>query len=346
LRLVSVIIPSLHRPDLTQRGLRFLLQQTLSVENYEVIIAENDAGQDLVLQDPSPSNVRRLLLSANYGTAGATNRGLAASSSKYVLLLNNDVELESDFLATLVSVLERDERCAFAVGKLLNAADKGRLDGAGDALLLGGGAYRLGHGDPDAGQFDKESSVLAGCGAAALFRRSVLEEIQGLDEDFFAYLDDIDLALRAQLLGYRGLYVPAAVGHHIGSATLGDRLHPKILELLTRNQLSLIVKNYPLGTLVRLLPRIFAFQILWFSFAVQKRGLTPYLRGVWGAIRCLPRMLRKRRQIMAGRRISNAEFLGLLRVSEGQIYAWHQARPSASHPRLLSVYFGLFGAPQ
>jgi GT2 family glycosyltransferase len=344
-KLVSIIIPSLHRPDLTQRGLRFLLQQTLSVENCEVIIAENDAGQDLVLQDPAPSNVRRLLLRANYGTAGATNRGLAASSSKYVLLLNNDVELEPNFLGTLVSVLERDERCAFVVGKLLNAADKGRLDGAGDALLLGGGAYRLGQGDPDVGQFDRESPVLAGCGAAVLFRRSVLEEIQGLDEDFFAYLDDIDLALRAQLLGYRGLYVPSAVGHHIGSATLGDRLHPKILELLTRNQLSLVVKNYPFWILLRLLPRVFAFQILWFSFAVRKGGLTPYLRGIAGAIRCLPRMLRKRRQIVAHRQITGAEFLELLYASEGQIYAWHQARPLASRSTLLNTYFGLFGAP-
>ena len=345
-KLVSIIMPSLHRPDLTRRSIESLAKQNLPADQWEIVVAENDARPDSILQDPLPGNARRLLFSTNYGTAGATNRGLAASSSKYVLLLNNDVELEPDFLAALVSVLERCERCAFAVGKLLNAADKGRLDGAGDALLLGGGAYRLGQGDPDMGQFDRESPVLAGCGAATLFRRSVLEEIQGLDEDFFAYLDDMDLALRAQLLGYRGLYVPPAVAYHIGSATLGDRLHPKILELLTRNQLSLIVKNYPLGILVRLLPRICAFQLLWFSFAVQKRGLTPYLRGVRGAIRFLPRMLRKRRQIMAGRRISNAEFLGLLRVSESQIYAWHQERPPASRSTLLNTYFVLFSAPQ
>ncbi|PYU35492.1 MAG: hypothetical protein DMG31_03840 [Acidobacteria bacterium] len=345
-KLVSIIIPSLHRPDLTRSCIESLAKQHLPADQWDIVLVENDARADATPEHPLPWNARRLLLSANYGTAGATNRGLAASSSKYVLLLNNDVELEPAFLATLVSVLERDERCAFAVGKLLNANDKGRLDGAGDALLLGGGAYRLGHGDPDAGQFDKESAVLAGCGAAALFRRSVLEEIQGLDEDFFAYLDDVDLALRCHLHGYKGLYVPSAVAYHVGSATLGERLHPKILELVTRNQLSLVVKNYPLWILVRLLPRVLAFQILWFSFAVQKGGLTPYLRGLWGAIRCLPRTLRKRRQIVADRRISSTEFLARLRASEGQIYAWHQARPSASHPRLLSVYFGLFGAPQ
>jgi len=345
-KLISIIIPSLHRPDLTRRCIESVAKQNLSADQWEVVVMENDARPDSIPEDPLPCNTRRLLLSANYGTAGATNRGLAASSSRYVLLLNNDVELEPDFLPMLVSVLERDEHYAFAIGKLLNATDRVRLDGAGDALLLGGGAYRLGHGDPDVGQFEKESRVLAGCGAATLFRRSALEETRGLDEDFFAYLDDVDVAVRSHLLGFKGLYLPSAVAYHIGSATFGERLHPKIIELLTRNQLSLMVKNYPLWILVQLLPRILAFQILWFSFAVRKGAFTPYFRGIGGAIRILPRMLQKRRQIVAHRRITCAEFLALLRASEGQIYAWHQARPPASRSILLNTYFGLFGAPQ
>ena len=143
-RLVSVIVPSLNRPDLAKRCLWFLSQQTLSPENYEVVVAENDAEPGLTQQNGLASNVRRLMLAGNYGTAGAINRGLAASSSKYVLLLNNDVELEPDFLTTLVSVLDRNDQYAFATGKLLSASDRGCLDGAGDALLQGGGAYRLG----------------------------------------------------------------------------------------------------------------------------------------------------------------------------------------------------------
>ena len=80
-------------------------------------------------------------------------------------------------------------------------------------------------------------TVLSGCGAAVLYRREVFELCGPLDEDFFAYLEDLDLALRAQLLGYTGIYLPDAVAYHIGSATLGDVLHPRIVEYLTRNQI-------------------------------------------------------------------------------------------------------------
>src|SRR2546427_6031347 len=158
-KLVSIIIPSLHRPDLTRSCIESLAKQHLPADQWDIVLVENDARADATPEHPLPWNARRLLLSANYGTAGATNRGLAASSSKYVLLLNNDVELEPAFLATLVSVLERDERCAFAVGKLLNANDKGRLDGAGDALLLGGGTARIGHVGPESRQFNHELMV-------------------------------------------------------------------------------------------------------------------------------------------------------------------------------------------
>jgi GT2 family glycosyltransferase len=283
-----------------------------------------------------------LTLDANYGTAGGFNRGIAATKSKYVLLLNNDVELEADFLRTLVSVLEQDPRCAFAAGKLLSASDHSRLDGAGDALLRGGGAYRLGHGDSDTGQFDRESPILSACGAAALFRRSVLEEIGGFDEDFFAYLDDFDACLRAHLAGYTCRYVPGAVGYHIGSATLGDPLHPKIAEFLTRNQIFLVLKNYPREALLRLLPRIVGFQCLWLALAIRKGAFLPWLRGAASALQALPQTLRKRRAVARISRVDAERFLELLRLSEREIFRWHSARPEAARSTLLNLYFRVF----
>ena len=180
--------------------------------------------------------------------------------------------------------------------------------------------------------------------SAASFKLvSVVVPCKGFDEEFFAYLDDRDASLRAHLAGYTGLYVPAAIACHIGSATLGDPFHPKIAELLTRNQLFLIVKHYPGGVLLRLLPRVILFQILWLGLALRKGAFVPWLRGVLGAIRGLAGTLRKRRRIAQSRRISGAEFLKLLRMSEEQIHRWHRSRPAASRSTLLNIYFRVFG---
>ncbi len=344
-KLVSIIIPALQRPDLTARCLQSLAQQTISTDDYHVIVVENDARPDSILKDPLPPNVRRILLEKNYGTTASINFGVAESSSKYVLLLNNDAELQPQFLATLVSVMEAEPNFAFTTGKLLRASDTTRMDGAGDALLLGGGAYRLGHTDLDTGQFQKRRWVLSGCGAATLFRRSVLDETQGLDEDFFAYLDDIELAVYVHQLGYKGCYVPEAVAYHVGSATLGNPMHPKVVELVTRNQLFLICRHYPGVVVAILLPRILLFQVLWFGFAVRHHHFPAYVRGVLSAIKSMGRSLRKRTQVMQQRRIGNREFLKLLCASEKQLFEWHISRPRGSRSHLLNAYFWIFGAP-
>jgi len=342
-KLISVIIPALHRPDLTRQCIYSLSQQTIPASCYEIVVVENNAKSDSTITQPLPDKTRIIELSENYGTTGSINLACAQTVSKYVLLLNNDVELKPDFLCTLVAVLEQKEQYAFATGKLLNARHHDRLDGAGDALLAGGGMYRLGHDDLDVGQYDVSRQVIAGCGAATLVRRSAFDEVAGLDEDFFAYVDDIDLCVRLHLRGHHGVYVPSAVGFHIGSATLGgDTLHPKVAEWLTRNQILLVVKDYPASVFLKLAPRILVFQLLWLIFTLARGRAVPYVRGVWRAIRLLPRMLRKRRQIMRQRRVTAEEFLNLLLSSEEQLFDWHRSQSPGAKSRLLTIYFGFF----
>ncbi len=342
MKLISVLIPSWRRPDLLQSCLASLAQQTLAADNYDIFIIENEARPEPLSGLQLLPNARIIPLAENLGTTGSINHGLRQSSSEYVLLLNNDVELAPHFLEVLVSVLQKEPQGGFATGKLLNARRRNILDGAGDALLCGGGAYRLGHDDEDRGQFEQATAVIAGCGAATLYRRSVLEQIQGLDEDFFAYLDDVDLGLRAHLAGYTGICAPEAVAYHLGSATLGDVFHPRIAELLTRNQLLLLLKNYPLGVACRLLAHIALFQLLWLALVIRRGRFSSYLRGLAGAARRIPKMLAKRRQIMRSRRISSAKFLALLRASERQIFQWQASRSADARSSLLSAYFRLF----
>jgi GT2 family glycosyltransferase len=309
-------------------------------------VVENE-GRD---RDPAPEippglAVQRILLSKNLGTTGSVNHALTLSDSTYVLLLNNDVELEPDFLQALVIVLENNTALGFATPKLLKATDRSKLDGAGDALLLGGGAYRLGHADADSAEFNVPGVVLGGCGAATMYRRAMIAEAGGLDEDFFAYLEDIDLSLRAHLLGWKGAYVPSAIAYHIGGATLGDAIHPSIIRFLTRNQLLLLTKNYPASLLLRLAPRILMFQCLWMALAIKRRAFGAYLKGNLEFMRLLPRTLRKRHALELQRKLTTNDVLHLLHSSERQIAAWHFGRRPDQRSKLLNVYFKVF-APQ
>ena len=342
MKTVAIVIPSLHRPDLTARCIDSIERQTLPAEQWKIIVVENEARPDSILPDPLPRNTIRIELPINEGTTNSINRGMAAVPSPYVLLLNNDVELARDYLERLVKTLEADETLGFATGKLLRANERSRLDGAGDAMLLAGASYRLGHLDLDRGQFDQRMPLLSAGGAAVLYRSKAFLLCGALDADFFAYIDDLDLALRTHLIGFRGVYVPDAVAWHVGSATLGEALHPRVVEYITRNQLYVLIKDYPKPVFLRLLPRIAVYQVLWFLFAIKSAGLGAYLRGLRGAVRGRKRMRQKHIELMAKRKIDDAQLLALMQVSERQVHEWQRSRPENERSSLLRLYFRLF----
>ncbi len=340
---VNVIIPTWNRDDLLRECLTHLREQTLAL--LKVVVVDNGRG-DRQPKSFGPNGFhyfKWIPLPKNRGTALAFNRGLAEwPDCQYVFLLNNDVELEPDCLGQLVRALEDNPHYAAAVPKLFQWANPKLLDGVGDEVLLGGGAYRVGYGELDTGQHDRPEPVFGACAAAALYRRSFLEAMGGFDEDFFAYRDDVDLSLRAQLRGYRFLYVPQARARHHGSATLGSPFHPLVIRLSTRNQLCLLAKDYPATVLFRLAPRLLAFQILWAGLAIRKRRFLSWCRGILGALRVLPTVLRKRGAVLNGRRLSDAELLARLKESEERIRRW-QVSPYNQRPsRLLGLYFRIF----
>ena|SRR6266850_1737725 len=342
---ISIIIPALHRPDLTAKCIESIRRQRGVQGKVEVFVVENAARPGAVYEAVAGSEVHSLLLSENLGTTGSINRALPLTRSKYVLLLNNDVELHPGFLETLTQTLDSQPELAFATGKLLDAQRDGYLDGAGDAMLLGGGAYRIGHGDADRGEFDALRPVLSGCGAATLFKRDVMEELGGLDEQLFAYLDDLDLSLRAHLRGYKGVYAPNAAALHVGSATLGNPLHPKIVGWITRNQMLVVIKNYPGVLLLRLAPRLLLYQLLWAARVFARGAVLPFLRGLFHTLWALPKALRDRNRRQRARIVTSSQFLDCLRASERQIYDWHARREPRSRSMLLRLYFGVFGRP-
>jgi len=239
----------------------------------------------------------------NLGVARSFNRAVElGEGGDYLALLNNDLELEPDYLATLVRVLDAHPESASATGKMRSVRDPSRLDGAGDAFLWSSAATRRGYGQPDRGQYDAAGEVFSACGGAAVYRMAAFADVGAFDADFFAYLEDIDWGFRAQLRGWTARYEPAAVVHHVGGATTqrNARFYGR---LQRRNQLLIVVKDYPARALACHAPKVALHHAGWLVASVRDGVLVDHLQALGEVVRMLPATLRKRRAIQDGRRV-------------------------------------------
>ena len=294
---VTLVVPTFNGRELLAATLPSVLAQ-----GAEVLVVDDGSADGTVawLREQWPA-VRVLDLGENVGVAAAFNRGIAATSTEYVALVNNDVELAPGWIAPLLAALGAHPGAASATGKLLRYHDRDRLDAAGDVLLRSAAVINRGAGELDRGQYDHAEAVFGACAGAALYRRAALDAVGPFDEAYFAYLEDVDWAMRAQLAGYSARYEPAAVGFHMGGAT--TRRRPGFYgRLQRRNQLLLVAKTFPAGTLVRHGWRIAATQLLSLAASAREGALREHL-GAWGeAARMLPGALRRRRGVQRGRR--------------------------------------------
>jgi len=315
---VTVVIPNWNGDRFLNLCLASLRRQ--SFKDFETIMVDNgstDASVDFTEQ--KFPEVRVIALDDNRGFSAAVNAGIRASEAEYVVLLNNDTEQDPGWLAALVDAADAHPEAGLFASKLVDFHNRDVLDGAGDALRRSGLPYRIGHQELDRGQFDEPAYVFGACAAAALYKRKLFEEIGPFDEDFFAYCEDGDVSFRAQLAGYKCLYVPGAVVYHMGSASTGGKRSPTATRLGTQNCVNLLVKNLPAALVWSSLPSLLAGQlsrIVITSFS--SAGLRAHLGGLAGAWRLLPQMLKKRKEIQNRRRVSDNDVRQLLRESSRQ----------------------------
>jgi GT2 family glycosyltransferase len=298
---------------------------------FEVVVVDNgssDGTPEMVLREFGAEPGFRLKLIRNpdnRGFCAANNQGIAASTSDLVALLNNDAEAETDWLPALTTAFEDGHEIGMAASKILVYEDPRRIDKAGHLIYPDGQNRGRGSGEIDAGQYDRVEEVLWPDGCAAMYRREMLDEVGGFDEDFFAYADDAELGLRARIAGWKCMYIPGAVVRHHRGATLGLRSSRR-LELIERNRVLLAAKLFPWSLLwlngAYYLARLGAS--LW--AAVRNRGEVGQYRGVRGklqaamalvkgdlqALKLIPRMLRKRRSVNRIRKLSPREVRKLI----------------------------------
>jgi GT2 family glycosyltransferase len=311
---VTVVIPNWNGERFLKLCLNSLRDQ--SFRDFETLLVDSGSTDgSLGFVAESFPEVKTIALGENRGFSGAVNAGIRASETELVALLNNDTEQNPGWLEALVRAAEDHPEAGLFASKLVDFHDRRLLDGAGDAMRLSGLPYRLGHGERDRGRFDVPGYVFGACAAAALYRRSLFDEIGLFDEDFVSYCEDGDLSFRAQLAGYRCFYVPGSVVYHMGSASTGGKRSPTATRLGTRNSFSLLVKNLPLSTVPHILPFFVLGQFARLLTAAATGSLRAHLEGLAGARRHLPLMLAKRAEIQKRKRISDAEVRRLLRES-------------------------------
>jgi len=321
---VSIVVVNFNRCDLLQACLRSVAAQTFT--DFEVIVVDNgstDSSMEFLRGREGP-RFAVVGLPENRGFAGGCNAGIRVAKGRYIATLNNDAEADLRWLEELVPVMESNPEVGMCATKILLSGDRTRIDKVGHLMYFDGLNHGRGSGEQDCGQYDTPCDVLFPDGAAALYRRSMLDEIGLFDELFFAYGDDADLGLRGRLAGWTCLYVPTAVVFHIHSATAGEFSALKAF-LIERNRLFVAVKLLPLRLLL-VSPFFTCLRFAGHAYgamfkvgssgrfaATSRRALAgAMLRAYWSGMKHLPAMWRSRRVIQRGAKVSSRDFLALI----------------------------------
>ena len=231
-------MPTLAAGDLLSECLVALGRQTF--QQFEAVVVDN-SGLDRVPKTNLPDFVRVLASPRNLGYGGAINFACRESRSEFVAVLNDDAIVHPGWLAALVVAAESQPRAGMWAS-CVRLSDS-ELDSAGMLLYSDGSSKQRGHRRPP-DEFATAAEVLMPSGSAALYRRAMLEQVGGFDEDFFLYCEDTDLGLRSQWAGFQCGYVPGALVDHRYSQSAG-RVSPLKAYYVERNRLRVAIKNFP-----------------------------------------------------------------------------------------------------
>jgi GT2 family glycosyltransferase len=304
---VSVIIVNYFSWAHLDRCLKCLAAQELPP--HRVVIINNGDTDDALsfVKTLYPSYL--VIEPGNIGFAAANNLAVAElTDSEWVALLNPDAFPEQGWLSALALNVAAQPQFDMFSARLLNADTPSLLDGEGDVYHFSGASWRRDHGrasDPQR----KPREVFSACGAAALFRRSMLIEAGGFDEKFFCYMEDVDLAFRLRLLGYRCLHVPAAVVRHVGSGS-SDGPHSYFATYHGhRNQVWTFVKNMPGYLFWVFLPAHIVLNVIALIWITCRGNGRAVLRAKIDALKRLPEVWEERKQIQKMRKLAPKAFI-------------------------------------
>ena len=331
--MISIVVINWNGKKFLSACLQSLRVQTYQdVETLVIDNASTDGSREWLQAENSGE---RLLLNAqNLGYCGGANQGIRHARGEYVLIINPDVILEADFLARLIACAEQHPEVGMFSGKLLRF-NRQTLDSTGQFLRKNFTPFERGYDEEDAGQYDCAEYVFSACGAVALYRRAMLDDIQ-LDGDYFdsayfAFYEDLDIGWRAQLFGWKAYYLPEAVAYHFRGGGFSTHLQadgwferipwlprvsftqkpPFVQRHILKNRYLTLLKNASWRELLAGLPHILRLECLIWGYVLFVRpSLFFALRDV---ITLLPRVWRKRKHIKQRQIISSSEIIAFFR---------------------------------
>lgn len=274
----TVVIPNYNGIRYIKNCLDALKAQ--DTDDYCIIVVDNGSedGSMELIRDSYP-DVQLIALPENIGFAAAVNIGIKESRTPYVILLNNDTEVERSFVRELTEGISSKRDVFSASAKLLKYDKRDMIDDAGDMYCALGWAFAIGK-DKKESEYNRERELFAACAGAAIYRKRLFKEVGYFDERHFAYLEDIDIGYRARIHGYKNVYLPKARVYHMGSATTGSRYNEKKVRLASRNSIYLVYKNMPAPQIMLNLPFLIAGVAIKQLFFIKKGLGTAYFNGL------------------------------------------------------------------
>ena len=346
----AVIIANLNGKKILRNCLDTLRAQTY--RGFKIYVVDNGSvdGSARMIQREY-QEVMLIKGKENAGFARANNIGIRQAFAengeilRFVCPLNNDIELDQDYLQRLVEAAKKYQAADVPLGilaaKLLFAGERRVINTVGTVVAFDGSGMERGFKEKDEKQYREPEEIFGSCAAACLYTRKMLEAVSYenkageacyFDDDFFAYYEDLDLNYRSRLSGFKSFYVPGAVGYHLHSAT-GKSYSPFKSFHVHRNQYYVLIKNFPFPYLLQ---GLFFMPIRYFLLLLsvlidkgpsaglrrnteEKGVIAIVLSGWWDIITSLPSLMRKRWDIQKKRAISRREFGSLLRDYKASI---------------------------
>jgi GT2 family glycosyltransferase len=316
---VTVLIVNWNSGELLHQCVAQLAKQSL--QPAQILVIDNASTDNSIEAACTFPQVTVKRLRMNIGFAAANNLALEICNTDFVALLNPDAFPEPDWLERLWAKAETfSDFAAFGSRQMAYGLD-GVMDGAGDIYHCSGLVWRHGYGRVQSALNGISDEIFSPCACAALYRREALQTIGGFDEDYFCYVEDVDLGFRLRLAGHKAMYVPDAVVYHVGSATTGGRHSDFSLYHGHRNLVWTYIKNMP-GILFWLfLPFHILLNIItvvYFSLRGQGKII---IRAKFDALRSLPKMWKKRKDIQQNRKASIRE---IWRALDKRLLLWRR----------------------